>query len=140
MYNKIIILVGKSSSGKDTAAKYLTEYVKSNFLVSTTSRPIRDGESDRNPYNFISSEKFKKLIANNKMVEYRTYNTILNGNPDVWFYGVEKKEIKKNKTYIGVLDVDGLVAFKKEFKERVVSFFISVPDQVRKERCLNQNA
>ena len=53
---KLIILTGKSSSGKDTLARMLEQKYGYNFIVSTTTRPMRPGESDKNPYNFVSDE------------------------------------------------------------------------------------
>ena len=72
----IITILGKSSSGKDTAARILEKDYGYNFVVSTTTRPIRDGESERNPYNFVSDSTFKDLIKDDELIEYREYNTI----------------------------------------------------------------
>jgi len=71
----IITILGKSSSGKDTAARILEKDYGYNFVVSTTTRPIRDGESERNPYNFVSDSTFKDLIKDDELIEYREYNT-----------------------------------------------------------------
>lgn len=135
---KLIILTGKSSSGKDTLARMLEQKYGYSFVVSTTTRPMRPGESDKNPYNFVSDEKFKNLIKNNELIEYREYHTLVNNNPETWYYGVEKKEVNPNKSYVVVLDIVGLQGFKTEFADRIISLFINVSDEVRKNRCLNR--
>jgi guanylate kinase len=57
--NTIIVLCGKSSSGKDTLASYFkTQGFK--FVISHTTRPIRENESEGNPYYFISDKDFKE--------------------------------------------------------------------------------
>ena len=45
MNNKIIALVGFSSAGKDTLAKYAHDNLGYNFVVSHSTRPMRAGES-----------------------------------------------------------------------------------------------
>lgn len=135
--NNIITLVGFSASGKDSAARILEKEHGYNFIVSTTTRPIRPGESDRTPYNFVTNEEFEKLISENKLIEYREYNTLVNKVPAKWYYGVETKEVDPNKKYVVVLDIVGLRGFYEHFGESsVISFFLDVDDNVRKERCL----
>lgn len=136
MNNKIIIITGYSSSGKDTLSKMLEKECGYNFVISTTTRPIRPNESDRNPYNFITNEEFEKLIQNDEMVEYREYYTLLNNLPSKWYYGVEKKEIQTDKPYVVVLDITGLRGFKKYFSDKIISFFIYVNEETRKNRCI----
>lgn len=136
--NKIIVLTGASASGKDTIARLLEKEHGYNFIVSTTTRPIRPGESNRNPYNFITNDEFNKLINNNELIEYREYNTLVDNKPEIWYYGVENKEVEPNKNYVVVLDTVGLREFKSHFKEKIISFFINVNDDIRKQRCLNR--
>jgi guanylate kinase len=138
MDKKLLILTGKSSSGKDTIARLLEKEHGYNFIVSTTTRPMRPGESNRNPYNFVTNEEFERLISGNELIEYREYHTLVNNNPEIWYYGVEKKEVDPNKSYVVVLDTVGLREFKIHFPEKVISFFIHVDDEIRKQRCLSR--
>lgn len=136
--NNIIILIGKSSSGKDTLARILEKEHGYKFIVSTTTRPMRQGESQKNPYYFVSNEEFVNLIDNNKLIEYRTYNTLVDNIPALWYYGVEKTEVNNQDKYVVVLDIIGLKEFQKEFGNRVTSFYIDVNDNERKRRCLSR--
>ena len=134
MDNKIVVLCGKSGVGKDTLAR-LIEKEGYNFITSTTSRPTRENESEGNPYYFVEQDRFLYLIANNELLEYRKYNTLLNGKPQIWYYGIESKYIKDDEKYIGVLDIDGLNELKRLYGKRVVSFYIYVNTSDRERRA-----
>lgn len=134
MENRIIVLCGYQGSGKD----YLASELKKrgfDFIISHTTRPMRPNESEENPYYFTTKEKFLKMIENDEILEYRTYNTLVNNIPDTWYYGVHKQAVKDDRTYVVVLDKLGLIEFKKEFKDRVVSFYIDTSDSNRYERA-----
>jgi guanylate kinase len=138
MNNEIIVLVGKSCAGKDTIARKLEKECGYNFVVSTTSRPIRPGESERNPYYFVSNDEFNNKINNDELIEYRSYQTSVNNIPATWYYGVEYKEIDDTKKYVVVLDIIGLKEFRKKFGNKVVAFFLWADDDIRKERCIKR--
>lgn len=64
MKNNPIILTGISASGKTVLQKFMVE--KDGFVkvVTTTTRPMRDGEVDGESYHFLSKDEFlKKKIA-----------------------------------------------------------------------------
>ena len=131
-------ILGKSSSGKDTAARILEKDYGYNFVVSTTTRPIRDGESERNPYNFVSDSTFKDLIKDDELIEYREYNTTVSNVPAVWYYGVENKEVPEDKDSVVVLDPIGLECFVERFGDKIISFYLDVDLETRKRRCIDR--
>jgi guanylate kinase len=135
---KIIVLASGSCGGKDTLARLLEKEHGYNFIVSTTTRPMRPGESEKNPYNFITNKEFKKLIKNNKLIEYREYHTLLNNKPDIWYYGVENDEVDPEKSYVAVLDTVGLREFKSKFPDKVISIYLNATDEKRKQRCIDR--
>jgi len=134
----IIILTGCSASGKDTISRILEKEYGYNFVVSTTTRPIRDGESERNPYNFVNNSTFEDLIKNDELIEYREYHTLVNNIPDVWYYGVENKEVDPSKNTVVVLDTVGLTGFSEKFGDKVTSFYLDVDLETRKRRCVER--
>ena len=84
---KILIIIGESGVGKDTLLKELiNNKIIDEGIISTTSRPMRNGEKEGREYYFISTEEFKNKINNNEFIEQRIYNTV-NGD---WYYGVSK--------------------------------------------------
>ena len=63
---KIIYIMGKSSSGKDTIYKKLKENLDVNTYVMYTTRPIRKGEIDGVTYHYITDEEMNKYINGKK--------------------------------------------------------------------------
>lgn len=132
--NEIIVIMGFQGVGKDTVAREI-EKQGYNFIVSTSTRPMRDGESQNNPYNFIDNEEFELLIKNNGLIEYRKYETIQNGSPAVWYYGIEWDKIEEHKKYVVVLDPSGSKQLKDAVGSRVKIFYIHVDDKTSRERA-----
>lgn len=135
--NKIIILAGFSASGKDTIAKKITERGV-HFIVSHTTRPMRDYESEGNPYYFITEEQFLEMALLGQFVEHRKYNTILNDIPQIWHYGVHKGEVLDNETNVVVLDMMGVREFKEEYGDRCIVFFIDADEDTRRQRIISR--
>ena len=132
--NKIIVILGKCCAGKDTLARFMAKNMGFKFVVSTTSRPIRKGESEGDPYHFIDEKEFKRKIANGDFIEYREYKT----NSGNWHYGVEKSVVIDNECYVAVLDIVGLREFKKQFGDRVFSIYLLVDYDERLRRCVSR--
>ena len=136
--NQIIVLCGFSSVGKDSIAEILNKEYGYNYTISTTTRPMRNYESQRNPYIFTTNKEFEKLIKENKLIEYRSYNTLVNNCPATWYYGIEKKELLEDRAYVTVVDILGMRELKKQYPNRVKTFFIQVDDNIRKQRCIQR--
>ena len=131
MDNKILVISGFSGAGKDTIAKLINQNSGFNFVVSHSTRTMRPGESQGDPYYFISDNEMCTMAFNKELIEGRCYKSI-HGN---WFYAAHKDEIKQDKKYVVVLDVLGYRKFKKHFGDRVVGIFIHVDDETRLERA-----
>lgn len=131
---KIIILAGFSASGKDTIARKI-EKAGVHFVVSHTTRPMRDYEEEGNPYHFITEDEFLHMALVNKFVEHRRYETLLNNVPATWHYGVHVDEVVDDKANVVVLDMLGVREFKKHYGSRCVVFFIEATEEERRQRC-----
>ena len=61
---KLVVLMGKSASGKDTIYNILRadESLKLQQLVPYTTRPKRDGEVEGQTYHFVTEEEFDRAI------------------------------------------------------------------------------
>lgn len=131
----IIVLIGKSGAGKDTLASDLCRnYEMFNMCISTTSRPIRVNEIQGIHYNFVSAEEFLEKIRNSEMLEYRIYETKLNGINDIWYYGTEKIAVQNGSVL--VLDFPGLLNLKLALKDvNVISLYLDCSDEERKRRA-----
>ena len=105
----IVVILGKTASGKDTVCK---ELMKSDFhkIVTFTTRPKRNGEIDDYTYHFISDEEFQQKIDEDFFLEYKTY-TVADGSK--WYYGSPKHEFYNDKDSVIILTPDGYRDFLK---------------------------
>lgn len=132
----IQIICGKSASGKDTLLKKMVEKYDLIPLITMTTRPMRDGEHDGVDYDFVSRDMFQYLIDHNQMLEYRSYNTKLNGVDDVWYYGNAKKELNLCNDYVIVLDLVGAKAFVDYYgRDNCMVTYLDVPNEIRERRA-----
>lgn len=132
----ILVLVGKSSSGKDTLQKELVQAGVFTNVISTTSRPIRDYEIENVDYFYISKEEFRDKIKKEEFIEYRTYETLLDGKPETWYYGTEKSSIDLAKDSVLVLDLRGLAALRNFFPdEKIIGIYLHCPTSLRTARA-----
>lgn len=97
---KILAIVGESGTGKDTIAKRLCKNKKYHPIVSTTTRPKREGEIEGVNYHFVSPDTFGDLVAKDKMLEATCFND--------WFYGTSLGSLDKDKINVGVFNPEGL--------------------------------
>lgn len=135
--NYITVLCGKSASSKDSLQTILHKLYEYKPIVSVTTRPMRSNEVEGISYYFKTEEEFQELLKQDAFIEHRTYNTIQNGEPTTWHYGIEKKEIDLSKhNYVTVVDLQGLEDLKRYFGDGVISFYINVDAESRKLRAI----
>ena len=69
--NIMVILSSPSGAGKTTITKKIQQkYQSFKISVSLTTRKPRTNEVDGVDYHFVSKEKFKEYIKENKFYEY----------------------------------------------------------------------
>ncbi len=75
---KLICLLGKSCSGKDTIYKKLLQNPELDLvpLVTYTTRPMRAGEQEGREYHFTDEEGFRSLKEQGRIIEDRSYDTV----------------------------------------------------------------
>lgn len=101
------------------------------FSVSATSRAPRGQERNGIEYLFFTADEFRKMIAEDKFVEYEE---VYAGS----FYGTLKSEVQRiwDKGHVIIFDVDvkGGVNLKKYFGDKALSVFIQAPsvEELRK--------
>ncbi len=120
----IYLITGATNAGKDKIAEYMIKEFDMVPIVSTTSRPMRPKETEGKEYHFLTDKEFLKRVENGEFIEYRHYDTIVKGNPERWYYGVEKKYLPDlDKDYVGVIDYHGASEFFKFFGTELVTMF-----------------
>ena len=110
----IIVLAGKSASGKNFVARKLEEYGYKT-IVTYTTRPKRKGEKQDITYHFISDEEFNQKIDEGFFAEWKSYIT----NKGVWFYGSALEDIENadNKSVI-ILTPQGYRDIKEKLPDK----------------------
>lgn len=114
----MILLVGKSCSGKDTIQKELIK-MGMESVVSYTTRPPRQGEVDGVAYHFITQEDFFKKEKHGFFAETTSYNV---ANGETWYYGSAFKDLKDNKVFI--VNPHGLREIKRVYGLNPIAFYI----------------
>ena len=87
----MIILVGKTCSGKSTVANIIEKEYNIPRVKTYTTRPRREGEGDE--YHFVSEKEFFDLQSEDFFFETTSYKV---SNGDTWYYGTPKKELVDN--------------------------------------------
>lgn len=136
---KIICLMGKSSSGKDTIFKRLLEREDLGLktIVPYTTRPIRVGEREGVEYHFTDETGYQELLAQGKIIEARAYNTV----HGLWRYFTVADASVDLRAYnyciIGTLEA--YTQIRDYFgKDKVLPVFITLDDGVRLQRALDR--
>lgn len=129
---KILAIVGKSGSGKDSILKYLKQYAgnKINYIVSSTTRPPREGEVDGINYHYLEHDDFLKLIEEDKIVEMSVFRD--------WCYGTTLDALDPNKVNIGGFDPMRLDILSDNFQIDLKTILITASDKERLLRSLNR--
>lgn len=125
MKGKLIIFSAPSGAGKTTIVRHLLKCdLNLGFSVSATNRLPRAGETDAKDYYFISTEEFKKKIANNEFLEWEE---VYNGT----FYGTLISEVEniRNRGINVIFDVDviGGLNIKTYYRNDALSVFVMPP-------------
>lgn len=136
---KIVYLMGKSSTGKDTIYKHLlnSDRVDLHTIVPYTTRPIRAGESNGVEYFFTDEEGFLKLKEEGKLIEDRAYNTCLG----LWrYFTVNDEQIDlEHRNYVMIGTLESYNKTKEFFgEERMVPVMIELDDGIRLQRALDR--
>src|SRR6476620_10786660 len=85
----LFVLSAPSGTGKDSVIKALKEKgVDFHVVASVTTRAPRPGESNGNPYYFISQEAYDHMVNNNELLEHAN----VHGN----WYGQPTRQITDN--------------------------------------------
>lgn len=100
----LVILSGSSGVGKNTIInRLLAENDQFALMPTMTTRPMREGESQWNPYYFVTRPEFEACIQRNEMLEYCE----IHGN----LYGTSRKILEEKqaggKILLKDIDVEG---------------------------------
>jgi guanylate kinase len=133
----VLVLSGPSGAGKSSLINKIADDIGDYyFSISTTTRPMREGEEDAVHYHYVSKEEFKADIEADNFLEY----AVVHGN----YYGTSLKPVRKalaaGKLVIFDIDVQGNMAVNNRLGDITTSVFITPPTlSVLKERLESRN-
>ena len=122
----MVIVSSPSGAGKTTLVKKISSENNFSISISHTTRKPRNYELDGSHYFFVSNSEFKKLISNEKFLEYaKVFNN---------YYGSLKDTVidKLNKGENIIFDIDwqGTEQIKqKNLKYKIITVFILPPSR-----------
>ena len=113
------MLSGPSGVGKDVVLMRVKSLPRSmRFVVTTTTRPKREVESNGVHYDFVSRDKFEGMIKKKELLEWAE----VYGN----YYGVPRDQVeralKQGNDVMVKVDVQGAMTIKKVMPQSVLIF------------------
>ena len=130
----LYIMSGPSGTGKGTICNEIIKRRDINLSVSVTSRDKRVGEIAGVTYNYISVDEFRKLIEDEKMLEWAMYGEN--------YYGTPKENIEKmldeGKDVLLEIEVQGALQVKSKMPEAVMMFIVPPSMEVLKKRLIDR--
>ena len=126
----ILVLMGKTASGKDSIAKELYRNYQLRKILAYTTRPPRQGEFDGVDYHFISNSEFQKGIKYDAFVEWKSYQTV----DGEWFYGTASKDILKDGVLI--LTPQGVKDLYQNSNQIIRTVYIKASEDVIMQRLV----
>jgi len=122
----MVIVSSPSGAGKTTLVKKISSENNFSISISHTTRKPRSYELDGSHYFFVSNNEFRRLISNEKFLEYaKVFNN---------YYGSLKDNVidKLNKGENIIFDIDwqGTQQIKqKDLKYKIITVFILPPSR-----------
>ncbi len=134
----MIILSSPSGAGKTTLVKKISKLDNFSISISHTTREPRSNENEGEDYFFTSQEDFKKLINENKFLEYaKVFDN---------YYGSSKEvvlnKLKNSQNVIFDIDWQGTQQIKNiNLKHKLLTIFILPPSKEELfKRLLNRES
>ncbi|HZS78927.1 MAG TPA: guanylate kinase [Ktedonobacteraceae bacterium] len=127
----LFVLSAPSGTGKDTIINAAKAQGMDFYVVpSVTTRAPRPGESEGNPYHFVSMETFEQLVGRDELLEYAN----VHGN----WYGQPRQPIRDNlragRDVLLKIDVKGAATIRNKVPQAIFIFLVpeSPEDLVRR--------
>ena len=137
MKNLIILVVGPSGAGKSSFLRKVTkERTDVKELISCTTRDMRAGESQGDPYYFISKEEFMDRCEKGYFIEWaqvhdRFYGSPKNGLQEAW---------EADQVLITDVDTVGAKVYMEQYPAETKTIFIMPPSiEHLRERVLSRD-
>ena len=134
----IVILSSPSGAGKTSLVKEISSKNNFSISISHTTRKPRSNEKDGIDYYFVTLEEFKKIISEQKFLEYaKVFKNYYGSSKDIV---IEKLDNGEN--IIFDIDWQGTEQIKqKNLKYKIITIFILTPSREELfKRLLNRDS
>ena len=137
----LLVIVGKTGVGKDTVSKslYNMGYKK---IVTYTTRPKRQNETDGEDYRFISKDMFSAMKSLNFFADTTSFRAYNNGKKETWHYGLTQQSLVEGNYYssysnkgdkVLIVNPSGLKTLRKSNTPMLV-FHVDLATDIIRER------
>lgn len=127
----IIAIVGMTSSGKDTICQYIKDTYGIDMIVSHTTRPMRDYETQGKEHWFNTDEEFDKFDKS-KMFAYTKF-------PQTNYRYCTTIEDMKDDMMTYIINPDGIKSLR-ESQKRIdfdfITIYCNLPEEVIRQRAI----
>lgn len=128
---RLICVIGRTCSGKDTFVKKLCEEFPSLFkpVTSFTTRPMRENESDGVEHFFVNKKEFDQLKTNGRPIAYTKIG-------DYEYMALYEDLVDSNLYIIDPIGLEDLRKNNPDLNPFVI--YLHCPDIVRRERAMKR--
>lgn len=133
---RLLCIVGETSSGKDTVAKYLTERYNLMQACSATNRAPRAGEVNGREHWFLSEEEFRKVAEDR---DSRLYTKIEDSKTGKKGYEYCMSVDELGSSDVLVVDPNGARELREAGWEITV-IYVTAKLATRKKRAIQRDA
>src|SRR5258708_4869593 len=117
----LFVLSAPSGTGKDTVINALAKRgINFHVVASVTTRAPRSGESEGNPYHFLSKEAFEEMIAQGELLEYANVHGNWYGQPIQSI----RDNLRKRKDVLLKIDVQGAATVREKLQGAIFIFLV----------------
>lgn len=126
----MLVILGKTASGKDTIVNELVNKYGYKKIIIYTTRPIRKGEIPDITYHYITEQDFLDKVQQGFFAEYKAYKT----EEGIWYYGSAIQDyINADEKCVIILTPSGLKDILK-FKIKFYSIYMYANNSTIKNR------
>lgn len=132
----ILILIGKTASGKDLIINKLVSEHNFNRIIRYTTRSIRKNEKQDITYHYISTSDFMQKIDNGYFAEWKSYVTA----EGLWYYGTALKDLENtDENSVIILPPSQYRKVIKKLSQKPISIYLYANNSTIKKRLIGRN-
>lgn len=129
----MLVLLGKTASGKDSVMRALCKKYGYKKVVTYTTRPMRKGEVNGKTYHYILKEEFLKKVDEGFFFEYKKYKRVYGD----WYYGAAKDDLEHDCAAI-ILTPAGFKEYLENYNGVIHSVYLDVCNETIQKRLIKR--